>query len=50
MLCTTADSAGKYLAELDTIIWLEGWDHVVIDKALSHKFNLGLQFQIDLVS
>ena len=50
VLCTTADSAGKYLAELDTIIWLEGWDHVVIDKALSHKFNLGLQFQIDLVN
>ena len=50
VLCTTADSGGKYLAELDTTIWLEGWDHAVIDKALSHKFNLGLQFQIDLVS
>ena len=50
VLCTTANSAGHYLAELDTTIWLEGWDHAVIDKALSHKFNLGLQFQIDLVS
>ncbi len=50
VLCTTANSEGHYLAELDTTIWLEGWDHAVIDKALTHKFNLGLQFQIDLVS
>ena len=50
VLCTTADSGGKYLAELTTTIWLEGWDHAIIDKAVSHKFNLGLQFQIDLVS
>ena len=50
VLCTTAEAAGNYLAELDTTIWLEGWDHAAIDRALSHKFNLGLQFQIDLVS
>lgn len=50
VLCTTANSGGHYIAELETTIWLEGWDHAVIDKAISHKFNLGLQFQIDLVS
>ena len=49
-LCTTASESGNYLAELDTTIWLEGWDHAVVDSKISHKFNLGLQFQIDLVS
>ena len=48
-LCETAES-GNHLAELDAVIWLEGWDHSVIDTQASHKFNLGLQFQIDLVS
>ena len=50
VLCTTANSTGNYIADLDTTIWLEGWDHAVIDEAVTHKFNLGLQFQIDLVS
>ena len=50
VLCTTANSGGNYLAELETTIWLEGWDHAVVDKAITHKFSLGLQFQIDLVS
>lgn len=49
VLCETANS-GNYLAELDATVWLEGWDHAVIDQQNSHKFNLGLQFQIDLVS
>ena len=49
-LTATAGESGNYLAELNTTIWLEGWDHAVIDNAVSHKFNLGLQFQIDLVS
>lgn len=51
-LCTTSDSSGHYLAELTITAWLEGWDHSVIDWALEngHKFNLDLQFQIDLVS
>ncbi len=48
-LCVTGDETGNYLAELDATIWLEGWDHAVVDNAISHKFNLGLQFQIDLV-
>lgn len=48
-VCTTGGASKNYLAELNTTIWLEGWDHSVIDKAVSHKFNLGLQFQIDAV-
>ena len=47
-LTTTAADSGKFLAELGATIWLEGWDHNVIDNARSHKFELGLQFQIDL--
>ena len=49
-LCTTASAAGNYLAELEATIWLEGWDHAIVDTAISHQFNLGLQFQIDLVN
>lgn len=49
-LCTTSASSGNYLAELETTIWLEGWDHAVVDKAISHKFNLSMQFQIDLIN
>ena len=43
-LCATK---GQYaIADLDLTIWLEGWDHHVIDKENQHHFNLGLQFQI----
>ena len=34
------------IADLDMTIWLEGWDHNVIDQENEHSFNLGLQFQI----
>ena len=45
---TTADS-GEKLARLNVTIFLEGWDHCVIDKALECQFNLGLTFEIDRV-
>ena len=50
VLTTTAGTSGNFIAELGTTIWLEGWDHSLVDKAQSQKFNLGLQFQIDLVN
>ena len=37
------------LAYLDVTIFLEGWDHCVIDKAINCQFNLGLTFEIDRV-
>ena len=43
-VCSTALESG--IADLDLIIWLEGWDHNVIDKENRHSFNLGLQFMI----
>ncbi len=30
-------------------VWLEGWDHAIIDKNIGAKFNLGLQFEINRV-
>ena len=48
-LCQTSES-GDHIAELATTIWLEGWDHAVVDKAVSHQFNLGFQFQIDMIN
>lgn len=47
---TTTSSSGNHVAELGITIWLEGWDHCVIDKAAFHQFNLSFQFQIDLLN
>jgi len=44
-LCSTSNDANA-IADLDMTIWLEGWDHNVIDQENTHSFNLGLQFQI----
>ncbi|MBE6133652.1 MAG: hypothetical protein E7178_03160 [Erysipelotrichaceae bacterium] len=41
-----ATDAVNGVANLDVTIWLEGWDHHVIDQENHHSFNLGLQFQI----
>lgn len=43
-LCATDLKTG--VADLDLTVWLEGWDHNVIDKENRHHFNLGLQFMI----
>lgn len=44
--CTTEDNTAA-LAHVDLTIWLEGWDHTVIDQENNHFFNLDLVFQID---
>ena len=41
----TADA----IAHLDLTIYLEGWDHSVIDAEIGHSFDLGLRFQINRV-
>ena len=43
-LCATDLTTG--IADLELTIWLEGWDHNVIDEENTHSFNLDLQFQI----
>ena len=45
-LAVTANNDAA-LAHLTMTVYLEGWDHAVIDDEISHKFNLGLQFQIN---
>lgn len=45
----TRTDADDGLARLDVTIYLEGWDHVVIDEEIGHSFNLGLRFQINRV-
>ena len=44
-LCIT--DVDSKIALLDLTIWLEGWDHSVINSEIRHKFNLGLEFQIN---
>ena len=48
-ICQTANDDNA-LAELDMTIYLEGWDHTVVDEELAYGFNLGLQFQINFVN
>ena len=42
------DSADKF-GYATLTIYLEGWDHSVITKAVGYEFNLGLTFQINRV-
>lgn len=46
---TSTATTGDKIARLNVTIFLEGWDHSVIDKALECQFNLGLTFEIDRV-
>ncbi len=48
-ICQTGNDANA-LAELDMTVYLEGWDHSVVDEELGYGFNLGLQFQINFVN
>ena len=47
-VCTTAHDGNK-LGEFNMKVYLEGWDFSVIDKELTHKFYLGLTFEINTV-
>ena len=46
-LCKTAGSEGHYLGRVDITVYLEGWDHYVVDEELNHYFDLGLTFEIN---
>ncbi len=45
---------GTHLGRFDAMVYLEGWDHAVIDQLLlgegTARFGLGLTFEIDKVS
>lgn len=38
------------IADLETTIYLEGWDHSVINQELFHRFFLGMTFEINKVA
>lgn len=42
-------NAYKAVANVDMTVYIEGWDHAVIDTEISFGFNLGLTFQINRV-
>ena len=53
---TGAYEAGKPIAYTDSTdrigyvtltIWIEGWDHAVVNKAVNYSFNLGLKFEVN---
>ena len=46
-VCKTAGAAGHYLGRVDFTVYLEGWDHSVIDEEIEHYFDLGLTFEIN---
>ena len=46
-VCKTAGAEGHYLGRVDFTVYLEGWDHSVIDEELEHYFDLGLTFEIN---
>ncbi len=46
-VCKTAGVEDHYLGRVDFTIYLEGWDHSVIDEEISHYFDLGLTFEIN---
>lgn len=47
-VCKTAND-DKALGSFDLVVYLEGWDFSVIDDELTHKFYLGLTFEINVV-
>ena len=44
-VCKTADENGNWLGKVTLTVYLEGWDHSLIDKELQHSFNMGLTFK-----
>lgn len=48
-VCRTGGESAHYLGLFNMKIYLEGWDHSVVDSQLQNKFYLGLTFEINLV-
>lgn len=46
MKMATTDSASN-IGYVTFTIFIEGWDHVVIDQAANYSFNLSLQFEVN---
>ena len=48
-VCITGTPAQHYIGRVDLTIWIEGWDHSVVDEEIAHAFDLGLTFEINKV-
>ena len=48
-VCITGTAAEHYIGRVDLTIWIEGWDHAVVDEEIQHAFDLGLTFEINKV-
>lgn len=48
-VCRTGNAAANYLGTFNMKVYLEGWDHSVVDSQLQNKFYLGLTFEINIV-
>ena len=49
-IANTGTNADNYGIGYSTMtIFIEGWDHTVIDKAVGYSFNLGLRFEINRI-
>ena len=46
-VCKTKGAEGHYLGRVDMTVYLEGWDHAIIDEEMAHYFDLGLTFEIN---
>lgn len=46
-LCSTESLSG--IGYCTMTIFIEGWDHSVVDKAAGYSFNLGLRFEINRI-
>jgi hypothetical protein len=46
---TTTGNDDDAIADLSMTIYMEGWDHSIIDKNIDYTFQLGLTFQINKV-
>ena len=46
-VCRTGGVSDNYLGRVSFTIYMEGWDHSVIDLELEHMFDLGLTFEIN---
>ena len=44
-ICSTQSASGVGYSTIS--IFIEGWDHVVVDKAAGYSFNLGLKFEVN---
>lgn len=44
-LCDTTETTSG-IGYCTMTIFIEGWDHAIVDKAVGHHFNLGLRFEI----